>query len=58
MTGNTDQPSDAVQVGIDPFRLALQAADIGLWRWDLRTGVVELSPTAAVLLGCSLVQSA
>ena len=56
MTGNTDQPSDAVQVGIDPFRLALQAADIGLWRWDLHTGVVELSPTAGVLLGFSPVQ--
>src|SRR5271170_7844350 len=56
MTGNTDQPNDTVQAGIDTFHLALQAADIGLWRWDLRTGVVELSPTGGVLLGFSTVQ--
>ena len=56
MTGDTDQPTDAVQDGIDAFHLALQAADIGLWRWDLHTGAVELSPTAGALLGCSPVQ--
>jgi two-component system sensor kinase FixL len=56
MSGNTDQPTDVGQGGVDIFHLALQAADIGLWRWDLSTGTVQLTPTAAVLLGCSLVR--
>ena len=56
MSGNTDQPTDVGQSGVDVFHLALQAADIGLWRWDLSTGAVQLTPDAAVLLGWSLVR--
>src|SRR3954470_1202418 len=51
MTGDTDHPTEAVQDDPNPFRRALQAAEIGLWRWDLRTGTVGFSPYAAVLLG-------
>ena len=56
MSGNTDQPNDVGQGGVDIFHLALQAADIGLWRWDLSTGAVQFTPAAAVLLGGSLVR--
>ncbi len=54
MSGNSNQPTDVGSV--DTFHLTLQAADIGLWRWDLHTGRVELSPTAGSLLGFSVVQ--
>ncbi len=34
------------------FRRALDAADIGLWRWEPATGAVQLSRRACALLGC------
>jgi two-component system sensor kinase FixL len=35
----------------DAFRHALDAAEAGWWRWDLRGGTFTLSPRAAMLLG-------
>jgi two-component system, LuxR family, sensor kinase FixL len=58
MSAETDQPTD-VPAGIpDRYRRALQAAEVGLWQWDLRTGSVELSPAALLLLGRSRPQVA
>jgi hypothetical protein len=54
MSGNTDQATGVGQGGVDISHLALQAADIGLWRRDLSTGAIQLTPTAAVLFGCSV----
>ncbi len=36
----------------DGIHRALEAADVGFWRWVLATGTVTLSPRAAALLGC------
>ena len=34
------------------FPRALESAGAGLWHWDLTTGVIDVSPSAAALLGC------
>jgi two-component system, LuxR family, sensor kinase FixL len=52
MTADIDQPAEAFPGDTDGFRRALDAADIGLWRWDLKTGGVVLSLAAVDLLGC------
>ena len=49
----TDQPKQPVPGASDAFPRALEAARIGLWRWDLATGAISLSPDAADLLGHS-----
>ncbi len=36
----------------DAFPRALESAGAGLFQWDLATGVINVSPVAAVLLGC------
>src|ERR1700722_3019797 len=56
MTADTDQSTDALQDPIDGFHLALEGADVGLWRWDIKTGAVVLSPRGAGLLGRSPTQ--
>jgi two-component system, LuxR family, sensor kinase FixL len=53
MLTNTDQPSEAPAGAADDFSRALEAADIGPWRWDLGDGAVVLSPRAVALFGCS-----
>jgi two-component system sensor kinase FixL len=53
MTADNDQSTDGLLGVPGDFRRALQAADIGLWHWDLGTGAVGLSPRAVALLGCS-----
>src|SRR5271168_5408802 len=58
MSAETDQPSDAPAGVPEGFRRALQAAEVGLWQWDLRTGAVELSPVALLLLRRSRMQVA
>src|SRR5476651_2660798 len=57
MPSRTNQPEEACPGAADGFGRALQAADIGLWRWDLTTGAIGLSPRAAALLGCPPTQS-
>jgi two-component system sensor kinase FixL len=51
MTADTDQSTEALLNATDTFRGALEAADIGLWRWNLDTGSVLLSRHAVALLG-------
>src|ERR1700760_1418798 len=41
----------------DRFRNALQAAEVGLWQWDPRTGAVDLSQAALTLLRRSRMQT-
>jgi two-component system sensor kinase FixL len=53
MTADTDLPTNPGPGVPDGFRRALQAAEVGLWCWDLRSGSIELSPTATAVLGCS-----
>jgi two-component system, LuxR family, sensor kinase FixL len=53
MLTNTGQPSEALSSVAGDFRRALEAADIGLWRWDVTTGAISLSMFAAELLGHS-----
>ena len=45
-----DRPEAALPNG---QQRELEAADIGLWRWDLTSGDVALSPRAMAQLGCS-----
>jgi two-component system, LuxR family, sensor kinase FixL len=52
MTADTDQASDALLRIPDGFRRAVQAAEVGLWQWDLHTGAVTLSHEASSLLAC------
>lgn len=58
------QPAGANLLFADPGRLvlAVEAAGAGLWEWDLRRNVVQLSTRFAELLGlppgCSLVSAA
>ena len=52
MPPNTDLSMEAPQAA-DDFRRSLEAADVGLWQWDLKTGTIGLSLRAAALLGCS-----
>jgi two-component system sensor kinase FixL len=54
MTADTDQPTDAPQGAAELFHRALDAANVGLWSWDLKTGRVGLSARALSLLDCSL----
>ncbi len=57
MTADTDQPVDLSSgTHSDSFRRALEAAEVGLWHWDLNTDAVNLSPCAVALLGCDGVQ--
>jgi two-component system sensor kinase FixL len=56
MTADTHPSTDPLRAPIDGFQLALQGADLGLWRWDLETGAVMLSPRGVELLGCSVSQ--
>jgi two-component system, LuxR family, sensor kinase FixL len=56
-TTNTDQPKNQRPGATNGFGRAFEAADIGLWRWDLTTGVIVLSPRAAALLGSSRTDS-
>jgi two-component system, LuxR family, sensor kinase FixL len=53
MTADNDQPTEALAGDTDSFRHALEAADIGLWRWELATGAMFLSRRAVALLGGS-----
>jgi two-component system sensor kinase FixL len=53
MLTNTDLPNEALSGAADGFGRALEAADIGLWRWEPSTGTIGLSLRAAALLGCS-----
>ena len=53
MRNSTDQPKEAFAGVADDFHRALDAADIGLWRWDLTTGIISLSRRAVTLFGCS-----
>lgn len=46
-------PEMEPQRPVGRFDRALEAADIGLWQWDLATGAVGLSLRAITLLGCS-----
>jgi two-component system, LuxR family, sensor kinase FixL len=45
MVSSLDQPQE------DGFRRALEAADVGLWQWDLATGAVRLSSRASEMFG-------
>ncbi len=36
----------------DAFKNAMEAADAGVWQWDLETGLVSLSAQCGILLGC------
>ena len=54
MPTTTDQPGAPLPGG---YSRGLEAAEIGLWRWDLATGTLGLSPRAAAQLGCSHSQS-
>jgi two-component system sensor kinase FixL len=53
MSTSTEQPMQSLPGGTDAFPRALEAAFIGLWRWDLMSGAVGLSPRAVALLGCA-----
>jgi two-component system sensor kinase FixL len=57
MLTNSDQPSKAPAGAPADFSRALEAADIGPWRWDLGTGTVVLSPRAVALFGGALTPS-
>jgi two-component system sensor kinase FixL len=49
---------EALRVSEERFALAAQAANEGLWDWDLRTGVVYLSPRARELVGIPVTTNA
>jgi two-component system sensor kinase FixL len=51
MLTNTGQPSEALSGAAHGFWRALEAADLGLWRWDVVSGAIFMSPQAATLLG-------
>jgi two-component system sensor kinase FixL len=53
MLTDTDHPQEALPGAADGDRRALEAADIGVWRWDLDTGIVRLSQRAGALFGYS-----
>jgi two-component system sensor kinase FixL len=53
MPNSIDQPTQPSPGVTGAFPRALEAADIGLWRWDLAAGTIDLSPAALCLLGCS-----
>jgi two-component system sensor kinase FixL len=53
----TNQPKELRPDAANDYGRAFEAADIGLWRWDLTTGAIVLSPRAAILLGCSRIGS-
>jgi two-component system, LuxR family, sensor kinase FixL len=54
---DSEHPEDTPPGAADRFHLALEAAEIGLWRWDLTTGAVMLSARAAALLDASRTRS-
>lgn len=39
--------------GVIPFQIALDAANIGVWHWEPRSGVVDCSERARILCGLS-----
>jgi two-component system sensor kinase FixL len=45
----TDTPAGG---GTGGFRRALDAAEVGLWRWEVASGAIDMSPRARALLGC------
>ncbi|WP_342343625.1 PAS domain S-box protein [Methylocella tundrae] len=51
MRANNDIPSGDRSPGAEALQRAVEAADIGVWRWHPLTGAVDLSAQAAVLLG-------
>jgi two-component system sensor kinase FixL len=53
MPTSSEQPKQPLSGGAGAFPRALEAASIGLWRWDLTTGAISLSPDAVALLGGS-----
>jgi two-component system sensor kinase FixL len=57
MPTSTEQSREACPGTTGAFDRALEAADIGLWRWDLTTGAIVLSVRAVALLGCSRAES-
>ncbi len=57
MKADTEPSIEAALGESDGFRRALEAAETGLWRWDLGTGVVEFSAAAVALLGCPASQA-
>jgi two-component system sensor kinase FixL len=57
MTADIDHGTDVLAGAPDSFRRALEAADIGLWRWDLRADAIFLSLRGVTLLGCSRTQA-
>jgi len=57
MLNGTDQPQEAPPGSGDGLLRALEAAETGVWHWDLTTGTIDLSLRAAWLLGCSGGQS-
>ncbi|MDR3533874.1 MAG: PAS domain S-box protein [Rhodopila sp.] len=52
MRANTDQAPEALSGAADGFRRALEAADVGLWQWDLGSGTIAMSRRGSALLGC------
>jgi two-component system sensor kinase FixL len=58
MTADIDQPTDALLSVPDGVRRAIEAAEVGLWQWDLHTGTVTLSQRALLLLACPGMQPA
>ncbi len=57
MSTGANPSADPVTGLAGNFQQAMEAADIGLWHWDLTTDVVSLSPTAGTLFGCAHIQS-
>lgn len=53
MPTSPDRPAAPPPGPADAFSRAIEAADIGLWRWNPTTGAIDLSPRAAALLGFS-----
>jgi two-component system sensor kinase FixL len=51
MLTNQGLQDEALSGAADGFRRAMEAADIGVWRWELTTGAISLSTQAAALLG-------
>jgi two-component system sensor kinase FixL len=50
MLTDDDHPQEVLPDAADGERRALEAAYIGVWRWDLESGTVRLSHRAAALL--------
>lgn len=53
MPSSSGHSRDTLPGDADAFNRALEAAEIGMWRWNLTTGLITLSPRASSLLGSS-----